>query len=355
VLWCVFVGLGMAIGIVTSDEPHLYLRRSLVSAVGGVALLEFYLNLEPFPVAVELLLQPAVVILVAVILVARRRSAPEVSVLAGRALVLVGGFALAWVSARLILSPETDWVAIGRSWVLVVGLTLAALPLVWAFGLLVAYESAWLHVARFTSDRHARLRSAAALLLALHVRIDTVQGFAGLVWPRELASAESFSAARDVMVRFQESFRVERALARKRIVDLEPFAGVDGTDDAGRRLDRREFAETRAALRWLATAQMGWFRNRGRRYRPDLVDVVRDWSRRGLPDDPAVRIVVRPDGRAWYAWRQTIGGWSIGIGAVGPPPDEWYYDGPEPPKGFPGEAPGWGDRAHALTLNWAAE
>jgi hypothetical protein len=54
-------------------------------------------------------------------------------------------------------------------------------------------------------------------------------------------------------------------------------------------------------------------------------------------------------GRAWYAWRRTVTGWCFAIGAAGPPPDRWEYDGPEPPGGFPSKGRGWGDKANR---NW---
>ncbi len=53
-------------------------------------------------------------------------------------------------------------------------------------------------------------------------------------------------------------------------------------------------------------------------------------------------------------WRRTVGGWVFAIGAGGPPPDQWEYDGPEPPTGFPGEDPGWGTSPHRqeANVNW---
>ena len=45
----------------------------------------------------------------------------------------------------------------------------------------------------------------------------------------------------------------EDAKARR----LSANAGVLGIDDEGRRLDQREFDETKQALRWVATVQMG--------------------------------------------------------------------------------------------------
>ena len=47
-------------------------------------------------------------------------------------------------------------------------------------------------------------------------------------------------------------------------------------------------------------------------------------------------------------------GWCFAIGAAGPPPNQWEYDGPEPPKGYPGEDVSWGDGPFSdqVNRNW---
>lgn len=94
---------------------------------------------------------------------------------------------------------------------------------------------------------------------------------------------------------------------------------MQGTDDDGRQLDQREFEETRRALRWLATCQMGWYRNRGGRYRQELLDILGDFTKQGLPAEHGIELHVAPDGQRWWAGRQTITGWYFAIGAAGPP------------------------------------
>jgi len=52
----------------------------------------------------------------------------------------------------------------------------------------------------------------------------------------------------------KESSRQATEIALKRWRRAR-YAGQRGTDVDGRRIDRREFAETKAALRWLSTCQ----------------------------------------------------------------------------------------------------
>ncbi len=61
---------------------------------------------------------------------------------------------------------------------------------------------------------------------------------------------------------------------------------------------------------------------------------------------------VSNDGQHWYAPRQATTGWWFAIGASGPPPDQWFYDGPVPPGSFPAE-PEWDHfGGEDSSINW---
>jgi hypothetical protein len=171
----------------------------------------------------------------------------------------------------------------------------------------------------------------------------------------EIANATSFSEARQSAANFQELLREKNRMERERQKRLVRYVGSQETDANGRQLDRREFEETMRALRWLASCQMGWYR-RENRYREDLLMNIlgNDFTRQGLPRESGIMMRVSEDGQSWYAWRCTVTGWCFAIGASGPPPNQWTYDGLEPPSGFPGEDPAWGDTPFSLGIspNW---
>ena len=128
---------------------------------------------------------------------------------------------------------------------------------------------------------------------------------------------------------------------------------MPGTDEERRQLDRREFAETISALEWVAACQSGWYQNRsGGRYPKDLVEKLGDMFGRGLPPDHGIKLKVRKEGQAWLAWRRTITGWCFAVGGVGPPPNQWFYDGSDPPRGFP-RSRDWGERPFEQGPNWS--
>jgi hypothetical protein len=119
----------------------------------------------------------------------------------------------------------------------------------------------------------------------------------------------------------------------------------------GTMLDQREFEETKDALRWAHTCHLGHHNNLGR-YRADMMKILGDFERQGLPQDHGITMRVSKKGKSWYAWRRTITGYVFGIGASEGTPDEWLYEGWEPPSGFPGQDPAWGDQPFNTPPNW---
>ena len=81
-----------------------------------------------------------------------------------------------------------------------------------------------------------------------------------------------------------------------------------GADQDGKQLDQREHAETKKALDWLATCQMGHYRNL-RKYRSDDVfaAIIQATStQHGLPTPTDIRLRVSADEQCWYAERETM-------------------------------------------------
>lgn len=205
-----------------------------------------------------------------------------------------------------------------------------------------AYEDAFLSINVAVPERRERVRAKVAALLTIRLQLRDATALT-FYWARQAGKAGSISAARRVLRDFRRSIREavkEQELAELRLVTN---TGRPGTDGDGQQLDQREFQETKRALQWLATCQMGWYRNRGGRYRADMLDILGDFRNQGLPAQHSIELHVASDGQAWWAGRRTITGWCFAIGAAGPPPDQWEYDGAEPPSGFPGEHPDWGD------------
>lgn len=356
VTWIIFSG---SVLLFKFDEaakhPHFF-RRRVAAVLRVTGFLEFFVNLYVLNLLAELLLQPFVAVLAMTSAVAGRDEQSRSKKLADGLLALTGFSLLIFTVRELYLSwGRIDKHAFVLQLLLPIWLTVGLLPFVYLVSLYANYESAFRHINHATHDRKARWRAKLALLIKLHFRSRASHDFAG-PWYQRIASAPNFGAARRVVAEFQQSRRDAERAAIEKQERLRRYAGSDETDDAGRRLDRREFKETMKALHWLAICQMGWYRNRGKRYRAELLEVLGSYfTRQGLPPDPGITMKVSKNGKAWYAWRRTVTGWCFAIGAAGPPPDQWEYDGPEPPQGFPGKDRGWGKRLFSdeVNLNWS--
>lgn len=125
-------------------------------------------------------------------------------------------------------------------------------------------------------------------------------------------------------------------------------AGRMDVDAEGRRLDDREFTETKVMLRVLQTSAMGWWRQRGQ-FRDDLIGGVyttEDFVKRGLPAKHGTHGDVGADGEQVWYWRATVSGWVLGIGLSANDRGllEWLYSAAEPPGAGPLDAPeAWGE------------
>ena len=168
-----------------------------------------------------------------------------------------------------------------------------------------------------------------------------------------LADATGFRGTWREIGDLRQEAKDRTAVERNRNRRIVENIGVEGVDESGRRLDRREYEATQNALRWLATCHMGHYRNGSQRYRQDLLPIVAShFERDGPSKEHGIEMRVAPDGTGWFAYRRTVTGLWFGIGAAGPPPDQWLYDGPLPPPGMPAE-PEW-DRfgLGPASLNW---
>lgn len=337
-----------------SKEPDFFKRKAR-ETFGLTLFLGFLSDLYVLSVPVEFVGQAVVAILgVSAVAARQRESTADARKVLDGCLSLVGLTILALALLSLVTNWSNDEAPdLARQLLMPAWMTLGVLPYICLVALYAGYQMAftWINFRNEASFR-ARCGAKAAVVVRLHGQATLVDKFS-LPWATRAAEAGSFRAALVVVDEFEGDLERREQEKRDAAGRLIRFAGVDGVDDEGGRLDRREFEETTRALRWIGTCQMGWGR-RETGYRADILDVVGDLSSHGLPGDGGITVMVSPDGGSWYAWRRTPSGWVFAIGAAGPPPDQWEYDGPEPPSGFPGESSDWGSGPfdYSSAPNW---
>ena len=334
-----------------------FFRRTILATVSVAAFVEFVVNLYVMSLPVELVLRIVVPVLSLMIAVAGQKPEQKLAkVVCERVLALIG-FSLIVLSLWQVSLHwhQLDARELLLAFALPVWLTVGLVPFLYLFNIYATYDVVFRLASRDETSKGPHWRSRLVLLSMLHLRVGNVRKFAAYgFFTRKLSEAQTFPAARGVVEEFLDVVRRTEQAELDEEERLRRYSGSQELDDEGRRLDRREFAETQRALHWLATCQMGWHRRCGR-YRCDLLKLLNDeFTRLGLPREPGIRLHVAEDGQAWYAWRRTVTGWCFAIGAAGPPPDQWTCDGPEPPEGFPGKAKSWGDGPFPdrVNLNW---
>ncbi|MEK6328772.1 MAG: hypothetical protein AABM66_14790 [Actinomycetota bacterium] len=348
VLWFVTPAVPLLFGLAARTKAP---RDTLIHAMGPAVLLEVFVGLSTFSIVIELLLAGILTVALPLLVVAQSdaKYAPVRRFL--ETFVGLIGFALI---LHVVVSIASDWDGFDkplalRALALPLWMTAGVLPYAFAVRLWADYDSAFRWVNHETKDRRARGRAKLALLSALRLRSGAGRSFR-MYWARQLADAPTFREAREVVREYMRDQKQRAADSAESESRLVRFAGIEGEDEDGRRLDQREFAATKDALHQIAGAQMGWYRNQGGRYRSDLLQLLAPFK--GLPEDHGISLSASPDGQAWWAWRRTLTGWCFAIGAASPPPDQWLYDGPEPPTGFPGLDTAWGERWGLDAKNW---
>ncbi|WP_461165347.1 hypothetical protein [Arthrobacter sp. R4-81] len=184
----------------------------------------------------------------------------------------------------------------------------------------------------------------------------------GIAHGRELAydtrinSAKSWSLLHALVLWAQP-------LARRRAVELRHEreavnADNQGIDENGRRIDNREFRETRHMLDKLMTRAMNSLASPGRTHR-DIVGGVytaKDFMKAGLHADHGMQTNVSRDGKIIWFWRTTISGWVLGaaVGITDRGFDVWYYSGPDAPLESPRDSPETWGPAHVSPPDWTS-
>ena len=356
IVWFSVSGVALFFNFSEASKEHGFLRSKAKTTIGSMVFVEFLVNLTPMRFLVEFFLQPLATLLSLVAIVtANNEQHASVQRWAKGALAALGLWVFGFsVWATIQQRNEIDGTGLFLQFLLPVWLTIGLLPFIFGLSWYATFKDIFNRIDTYGGNWIARWRAQLAVLSTFGFNTHDARCFAGY-WPRKVAAAENVRSARAVVSDFLRSRRDEERTVIEARERLERYEGVKDTDAEGRRLDHREFRETIESLHWLATCQSGWY-SKENRYRPELLDLIKSgFPRCGLPTDCGIKMKVAEDGQSWYAWRRTVTGWCFAIGASQPPPEQdWEYDGPDPPDGFPGLDPKWGSGpfSYEANKNW---
>lgn len=333
-------------------------KRRLLETIGIGAFFEFFINAQVMPLWVELPAQALLIVVVLLNAVASREDRYKpVATLTSGILILSTLSLLLYTAVELVAGwSDLDKGALLDELLMPIWLTLTAIVVLYPAALYMGYDSLYRLLRYFNDGKRPSLRVLAGVAVELRGSLVDINQFRGMP-AREAAQASSVEGARTEVRRFKQERADDRAARQAARKALVASAGASGVDAHGLTLDRREFAETKKALRWLATCHMGWYNQDGRPddYRRDLFEVLRSTGDFEFPAESPMVCKVRKDGQAWYAYRRTPSGYVFGIGASGPPPSQWLYGGTMPPTGYPSKRSGWTDFMSVDPPEWRDE
>jgi len=360
-LWFLFTGFAWFMNLDEAGKDPDFFKRRFFETLGFAAFFEFFLNAQVLPLPAEALGQLFLLVVVLLNVVASQdQQYKPVAKLTTGILVSTSVGLLIFTAIQLTSDwANVDKASLANEFLMPIWLAVAVIPYLYLVAFFMGYELLFIRLNFMNNRRSPRLRAKAGILLGLRVSLVDVEEFSG---PFARAAAESESV-RDALIQVRgfKHDRSEKEAARTQARHaLEQNSGRRGVGANGLVLDRREFAKTKEALRWLSNCHMGWYQRDDRpdEYRKDLLDMLisTDSKQFAFESEEPVVSKVRKDGQAWYAYRATPSGHVLGIGAVGRPPSQWFYDGPTPPSGFPSaKSAGWSDYMSPDRPEWQAE
>jgi len=345
----VLFGFGTALPLVFNKEllsGGATVRSRAAAMLAPATILEFVSGLYVFPLGVELVLVPLVVILVV------RSETAKSELGKSRVRVMLGILGLVYViysvSQFLVNAGPEGWELLVRTIAYIVLIAAAVIPYAILFGIWVT----------FTDKMHwISFKREPGMLPRWRVTVAIIRVFAGKTAllgrtpPIVIMQMSRASSITDATHRARKYWARQEELAdadQARENALLEFAGIHGIDSELRQLDRREFAATCNALSWLWTCMSGQYSKQDR-FRANVLEIAGPYERHGLPEPNGLIMRIRNGGQSWFAYRRTVTGWVFGIGGNAPG-DQWTYDGVEAPQDFPREGSEW--VRFASSLNW---
>ncbi|MHB8509917.1 MAG: hypothetical protein ACYDGR_14940 [Candidatus Dormibacteria bacterium] len=185
-------------------KPH-FLRGKAVATLKLSVLLEGYAGLVPFPVVIELILQPIAFFLGAMsVFAAQQKEYAPARKAANFLIGLVGLVILGNVTLHLVSHwSSTDRADLLRQLALPVWLTLGVIPFIYLLAIYGGYEMAFTRLRLEPASPRARRRAKLALVWVFRHDVGGLYRFAG-VWPTRLLESSSFGEAKRVVMNHRD-------------------------------------------------------------------------------------------------------------------------------------------------------
>jgi hypothetical protein len=210
-VWYFGTALVLLFNATRAAEPGFF-RRTAVRTIEVAVFLGFYFNLFVFPLAIEFILVPMMLVLTAASVVANGQTQfTRVKRAIDGLLAFVALAVALYVAYRLVHDWRTvaEWDTLAE-FAVPIWLTVAVLPFIFALGVVATYETAFVRVDFVSQESSTRRRVKLAMIWAFKVRLEDVAQFGGR-WAYESAEAQTFSESVHVLRSYQAARRARQA------------------------------------------------------------------------------------------------------------------------------------------------
>ena len=356
VIWVVITGGGLFYRMGKNEQS--FFRDTLKQTVAIAVVVEFVANLESFSLWIEITTQlfAGVLGLLTMPVKDSEKQHAGLRKFANFYYLMLGSVAIIWAVWKMEWRTA-NYGELALEFALPIWLSAVAVLYLYLLSIFAIHETTSVRM-RIYSRKHHHTRRYRMKMVAIILRSGLSRRSAQTIGKRSgyIAEATGFGMAWRIASR---SIREDRARAENKVALQQRLinnAGSTGTYMSGKQRDQREHTETKKALQWIATCQMGHYRNHPHRYLNNKIflSIVESASKKhGLPTPTDIKLHVSEDGQSWYAERETITGHWFAIGAAEKAPDQWFYDGSTRPRGFPNEHEWdqWGYGEHSMNWN----
>jgi hypothetical protein len=269
------IGLPMFFSANRVSEGFKLVRDLVRDVLGVAAFMVAYVNIVLLPLWGELLLQSLLVLIATLVAVARLKPEHRIVERLGNGLLgIIGVYLIIYTTRQLSLNSAAVTLSDeAAKFALSVWLPVTLIPFIYVLAFIMHSEMILTMLPFFNGGRKPALRVQLACIWGLRFSTRLAIEFTGS-WRRQIVQAASFRDACELMDEFREAVQErDRALAAYE-ARIQELTGIDGVGEAGLRLDRREFHATKKTLTELYSLEMGWHRNQGGIYRPELLEVL---------------------------------------------------------------------------------
>lgn len=204
IIWAIFSGLALFWRFADASKEPDFFRKTARRGFEVGLFVEFLLNLESFPLGVEIVLQLFIIFLGVLIAFAQASNQRSAYKLLQGILTIIGLSVIAWTVWQVVdHRDEIDWSQQWRALPLPIYMTIGSLGAIYGIALYSAYENIFSHMTATTGSVPPHW-ARSAIIQELNFNLRLAGAFTG-GWSRKVARSRSFAESRAIVKAFKSA------------------------------------------------------------------------------------------------------------------------------------------------------